>query len=295
MLVQIYEKAQTFLEEYENTMLEREAVSQMLLYNAYQNRSIATGNEVLYGAVLKEGEAILLFCNVDPYKLTVYVTNMNYDKTLIGEAVIVLAEYMLNNHISFTGINARHDVCFGFIECYKTSSKYTFEEKVVLDIMEIRSVNDIKPAEGSHRLANMDEAKIITDWMIQFAIDAMESEMDYEAALSKASKLITENKVFVYEDMNQEVVSMAIATRQLQHGIAIGYVFTPEKYRGMGYAAANVHYLSKYFLEKGNEFCSLFVDKKNPISSRAYEKVGYHILEENYEYIILPQETKQLA
>ena len=35
---------------------------------------------------------------------------------------------------------------------------------------------------------------------------------------------------------------------------------------------ANLYYVSKYYLENGFEFCTLFVDKKNPIA-RAYEKI----------------------
>jgi predicted GNAT family acetyltransferase len=83
---------------------------------------------------------------------------------------------------------------------------------------------------------------------------------------------------------------MAVITRKLPHGTAIAYVYTPEEYRGKGYAAANMYYLSKKLLEQGGEFCTLFVDKKNPLSNRAYEKVGYKILEDSYEYRIVPAE-----
>ncbi|HWT76841.1 MAG TPA: GNAT family N-acetyltransferase, partial [Mobilitalea sp.] len=75
--------------------------------------------------------------------------------------------------------------------------------------------------------------------------------------------------------------------RQLIHGIAINYVYTPEEFRGKGYAAANIYYMCKNYLENGNDFCSLFVDKKNPLSARSYEKIGFQFLEDNYEYAIL--------
>jgi predicted GNAT family acetyltransferase len=32
------------------------------------------------------------------------------------------------------------------------------------------------------------------------------------------------------------------------------------------------------------------VDKKNPVSAKAYEKVGYQIVGDNYEYIAIPAE-----
>jgi len=117
------------------------------------------------------------------------------------------------------------------------------------------------------------------------------SEMDYEAALKKATKYIEDKKIYLYENSEQKVVTMAVAARKLAHGIAITYVFTPEEYRGKGYAAANLYYLSKEMLLQGYEFCTLFVDKKNPLSNRAYEKVGYKILEDNYEFKVIPTEV----
>ncbi len=77
---------------------------------------------------------------------------------------------------------------------------------------------------------------------------------------------------------------MAAATRQLISGVCINYVYTPKQYRGKGYAAANMYYLSKEMLDKGNRFCTLFVDKKNPVSNRVYKKIGYEILEDQYDY-----------
>jgi predicted GNAT family acetyltransferase len=80
---------------------------------------------------------------------------------------------------------------------------------------------------------------------------------------------------------------MAVADPRLSHGMVLTYVFTPEEFRGEDYAAANVYYLSKELLEQGYEFCTLLVDKKNPLSARAYEKVGYVILENINEYKII--------
>jgi predicted GNAT family acetyltransferase len=34
------------------------------------------------------------------------------------------------------------------------------------------------------------------------------------------------------------------------------------------------------------------VDKKNPLSNRAYEKVGYKVIEDNFEYKIIPLEER---
>ena len=132
-----------------------------------------------------------------------------------------------------------------------------------------------------------DEAMMMTEWLIQFQIESLTKEIDYESALVKITKLIDDNKLYVFEDTKETVVSMAAATRQLVNGIAINYVYTPEEYRGMGYAAANVYNISKKYLDDGFKFCTLFVDKKNVLSKRAYEKVGYETVDEMYEYKLL--------
>jgi len=287
MLVKEYEKARTFLADYESILLEKEAISQLILYNANQKLNVLENEKGLFGAVLEEEKTFLLFCNIAPHNFIIHVVMQDN----IAQTSMALADFLGNSHIMISGINARHDVCQSFMEQYKKHINCTFVEKLGMDIMEIRKVNDIKPVEGSQRLALPEEAKLIAGWIIQFQIEALTSEMDYEAALNKAMKLIDDNKIYLYENSDQEVVTMAVASRKLVHGMAITYVFTPEEYRGKGYAAANMYYLSKELLEQGFEFCTLFVDKKNPLSNRAYEKVGYKILEDNYEYLIIPAEV----
>lgn len=287
MIVKEYDRAHKFLEDYEAELIEREAVSQMILYNAYQSRNDNIIGKGIFGAVTANDKAILLFCNLVPHNLVIYVVNQ---ENAVAAAAL-LADHFGEYHITIHGIHARNDICLSFIEHYKKHISCTFAEKLGMEIMEIRKVNDIKPAEGSQRLATSEDAKLIADWMIEFQIEALTSELDYEAALKKANKYIDEGRIYLYENSEHHVVSMAVAARKLLHGMVITYVFTPEQYRGKGYAAANMYYLSRELLDQGYEFCTLFVDKKNVLSNRAYEKVGYVILEDIYEYKVIPSET----
>ncbi|MBH1940288.1 GNAT family N-acetyltransferase [Mobilitalea sibirica] len=286
MVVKVFDSAKDYLNAYEEVLLEQEAVSQLILYNAHNNLHVIASENCMFGVVLDDEKVPLLhFSNVTPKNMAIYAGSI--DKERLETATVLLAKYLSDNHISLTGLNARFDICQSFLGEYVKMVKCTFVEKLGMDIMEVREVNDIKPVEGVHRTASMEEVKLIADWMVQFQIEALANEINYEAALEKTKRYIEDGRVYIYENMEQKVVSMAIATRQLMHGVAISYVFTPEDHRGTGYAAANIYYMSKDLLEKGNEFCTLFVDKKNVISIRAYEKVGYHILEDNYEYQIL--------
>ncbi len=270
--------------------MEHEAQSQRILYHAAQKLFVSANARCLFGVVLDDTlQAILHFCNVEPYPLVIYMEERN--KALIQTACTVLANHFLENHIGIGGIVAQNEICQSFISQYKLKANISFLEKQGMDIMEIRKVNDIKLADGVCRTADVSEVKMITDWMIQFQMESAISEMDYEAALSKAASLIEEHRMYVFENPEHKIVSMAAAFRKLVHGIVISYIYTPEEFRGRGYAAANIYYLSKQFLEEGYQFCTLFVDKNNLLSGRAYEKVGYTIISESCEYQAVPAES----
>jgi GNAT superfamily N-acetyltransferase len=286
MIVKEYGNADIFLKEYEVILLEKEAAAQLLLYFAHQSLTGSGTGKELFGVVMEETRIILMFVIIRGVDLIIYVAASEKEE----EATVALADYLGNSHIIIGGLNARHTLCQSFIKQYKKYRKVNFIQKVGTDIMELRQVNDIKPVAGSQRLAVIEDVKLVADWMIQFQIEALMDEADYEAALLRATQLINRKELYLYEDEEHRAVSMAAATRRLIHGMGITYVFTPEEYRGKGYAAANIYYLSKTLLEQGFDFCTLYVDKKNPLSNRAYEKVGYKVIEDNYEYKIIPLE-----
>lgn len=284
MKIEIASSAKEFLKKYENVMLQREAVSQLAFYGAYQRKDNdnSTGT---FGAILEEDKIVMLFCNMLPNNL---VTYMVLQEGII-EAAAALADYIVEQEIKINGIIGRKDVCQGFMDQYQKSKEGTFIEKLAADIMELRTLNEIKPTEGIHRLAHINEVKMITEWIIEFQMETLTSEMDYEAALLKARQYINSRDVYVFETTEQKVVTMAITTRRLQNGIAIDYVYTPEEYRGQGYAATNMYHLSRSLLAEGYQFCTLFVDKDNLLSHRAYEKVGFNVLEESHEFELIAQ------
>lgn len=284
MEVKVYENANAYLLDNKAMLLEREASSQLVLYDAYQASQRTESIKSLFGVVMDEGSIILHFSNVPSRNLSIYIQNDYMD---ILEAARFLADYISKNHILLEGLNAKEEVCKAFIEQYEKTVEGTFIKRMAMDIMEIRQVNEIKHIEGTTRLAIPNEVKLLTDWMVQFQIEALAKEIDYESAIVKISRLINYNKLYVFENPDETVVSMAATTRELVHGIAISYVYTPEEYRGMGYAVANIYNISKNYLEEGYEFCTLFVDKDNVLSKCAYEKVGYSILNNIYEFKLL--------
>lgn len=283
MILKEYKDAASFLQDYEPVLLEREAISQNILYHAYHRKAEEVQEKEYYGAVLEEKDTILLFCIDSKQCLLIY----SIQSEGMPEASLHLADYLDNKNIMLQSINAKEEVCRHFIEQYKKHLPCTSSLRMEMDIMELRSVNEATPIEGNQRLALNLEIKMLADWMIQFLIETFANETDYEEILSKVTDFVSKEKVYLYENKEHVVVSMAIVARKLTRGSAIMYVFTPEEHRGKGYAAANVYYLCKRLLAEGNEYCTLLVDRKNPFDARVYEKIGFHILEDICEYALI--------
>jgi len=201
------------------------------------------------------------------------------------EASIALVDYLIENKYNINGINANKFSCMAFCEDYKKRvTGAVFEQHLSMDIMELRHLADIPLAKGKCSAATKQDLPLIAKWIIAFNLDALSSIISYEDIADKITSGIEKGVYYIFRNEQGIPVSMAAAARKLIHGTAISYVYTPKEVRGRGYAAANIYNLGEKLLSEGNDFCCLFVDKKNPISNKVYKKIGYVILEDNYDY-----------
>ena len=265
-------------------LLEREAVTQLIFNNAFVNREKEINKELLFGSVDDdEGKAKLVFANVNPYNLLVY----SLDNNSLG-AVEVLVDYLITNKINLRGINANKIICDEFIKCYAGKTGCVFKEYLAMDIMELTKLNkEIVLPKGNFRTATFDDKELLIDWQIKFAEEALNEKIAYSEFKEKLNNRIENKQIYIYEDEEKIPRSMAVVARQLVNGISISYVYSSQEARGKGYGLAVVYNLSREYLGRGNAFCSLFVDKHNPISNGVYKKIGYRIIEDNYDYRII--------
>jgi hypothetical protein len=264
----------------------KEAAGRFILYYAFSFSENMTSDEMTYGVVVKEADTQLLFSISKTHCLALYAVNKEY----MAEAAQELVDDLLANNIFIHELRGSNDVCVCFMEHYKRQVDCSFAKLSGMDIMELHRLHDIKQAEGTQRLARSDEAQLIVDWIIESQLEAKTSETDYEAVLKMAARYIDEGRVYLFEK-DEIAVSMVIKERTIANGVVLSYVFTPVEYRGEGYATANVYYLSKALLEEGFDFCTMLVDKRNPLSVRAYEKIGYVIVDDIYEYKVFPPDA----
>ncbi len=282
MKVVVYNRVEEFLKINEKVLLKKEAVNQLILFNAYTNREKDTNNDILFGRVEDEVGASLIFCNVSPYNLLIH--NL---KEEVNDSIKVLVDYIIENKIDISGINSSKKICEKFIEYYEEKTKCKFHERLAMDVMELRKLNQIILPKGYFREAIEKDLDLIIDWHIKFAKEALNEDIAVESFIERLATRIRNGAMYIFEDENHVPVSMAAFTKQLKKGISVSLVYSDARKRGMGYGVAVVYNLSKLYLERGNEFCSLFVDKRNPVSNGVYTKIGYKIIEDNFDYRIV--------
>lgn len=277
-----YNNGLEFLKDNEQILLEKEAVSQLLLFNAMQNKETAKSSECFLGKVVDDnGKLCFLFGNRKPYNCLIYVPEV-LTKT---EAYITLVDYLISNNYDINGINANKNSCEEFIDAYKMKiPDAVFKENLSMDIMELRKLSEADLAEGEFRIASTEDISLIVKWVIEFYKEAVSEIRTYDEVIENVKNNVEKDVFYLFKNKDGQTVSMAATTRKLINGVSMSYVYTPPEYRGKGYAATNMYYLGEKMLTEVNEFCCLFVDKKNPISNAVYKKIGYVILEDNYDY-----------
>lgn len=282
MKIVIYETIQDFFNENEELLLKNEAVNQLILFNGYSNKDKEVTKELLFGRVEDEEGISLIFCNVSPYNLLIH--NL---KEEVETSITALVDYLMENNIDINGINSNKKVCEKFIDYYEEKAKCKFHERLAMDIMELRKVNQVTLPKGYFREATEKDLDLIIDWYIKFGKEALNEDIAVEDFIEKLVARVKSGVIYIFEDENHVPVSMAATTKQLKKGISVSLVYSDDSRRGMGYGVAVVYNLSKLYLERGNEFCSLFVDKRNPVSNGVYAKIGYKIIEDNFDYRII--------
>jgi len=127
-------------------------------------------------------------------------------------------------------------------------------------------------APGRLRPATRDDEPLLSEWCVQFCLDArIADETVYFTA--RLPNKIADGSLLIWED--RQAVTMAGIERETAHGIAVSWVFTPAHLRRRGYATSCVATLTQRMLDAGKKFCCLYTDLAKPTSNSIYQKLGY--------------------
>lgn len=185
------------------------------------------------------------------------VTHINENKSIFNEAFGT--KEIIEKYISLTKIN------------------YQLEMETILYCL--KNINDLNYSEGKLRKADISDKDISIEFLNGFFYDCFK-EKDYLLAEKTFDRLIKEQSLFVWEDNNQDITSIAAIIRTTKNTASISYVYTPERFRKKGYATSITAKLSEYILDSGYKYCLLFADKVNEDSNKIYKNIGYQEVEE---------------
>lgn len=277
MELKLYPTPGDFLRDNRAFLEKYEVPAQLNRGNASAHADEPCTPSLLFGRVEQSGEPVLLFGNTLPHNLCM---NAKPGDGRAAEAARELAGYIRANNIEIVGINARSNICGPFMDAFGGA----FRLRTAMDIMVLESLIEPAPAPGTVRPAREDDLETIVRFELAFYREALNEDGDPEQIRIRNLERIEKGELRVFETPDREVASIAHTSRETKHGISISGVYTPPEHRGKGYCQNTVAALCRDMLASGKRYCTLFVDKKNPISNRVYRKIGFKVLEDASDY-----------
>ncbi len=278
MMQKLYPAPGDFLRDNHTFLEEHEALCQLNRGNAQTSQDKPCGPELLFGRYEQDGRPVLLFGSALPWNLCL---NAPSDTApLSAQAAAELAGWLRKEKLPIAGVTGREDLCQAFMGAYGGE----FTQRSAMDIMMLTELIEPPVVPGTIRRAGEKDLETICQWVHAFYQEALHEEADPEGVRQRNQERIQKGETLVLELPGGDLASMAHTSRETERGIAISGVYTPPEHRGHGYCQATVGALCREQLARGKDYCTLFVDRKNPISNRVYRKIGFDVLEDCSEY-----------
>jgi hypothetical protein len=197
-----------------------------------------------------------------------------------------LVDTLVRLQASFPGVVGPSNVASSFINDWQKATQTEAYEYMDQIIYALTAVTPVRATEGKMRPAALSEHAVIADWMRAFAKETLPKteHMDGTAAEKRAAEMIADGRAYVW-DVKGQPVSLATSGGTAA-AARIGSVFTPEKFRGQGYASAIVAALSQKKLHDGAKLCCLYADARNTVSNSIYRKIGYEFTGRSSYYVL---------
>lgn len=270
---------------FKKDMEKNEAVYQLILGNMnYVRKQVEAGESIdantKFGAIFDGDIPVYYFNNLLPYSMVVMPADPSSPKEPIRFGKELAKEFTANG-ITINGIQSVKELTEAFVAEY---TKKELELSLSMDIMVTDSVVDF-PLVGEVVRASIDDLDEVCELYLHFCEDALgESPSMEEIRERKKNQLVLPNVYIWLYRINGKTVGMNMSTRQLEHGASINGVYIKPEERKKGYCKQMMSYASKYYLDHGFDYVTLYVDKTNPFSNAAYTSVGYKYICSVYSY-----------
>lgn len=268
-----------FLEHAEAFLLSDEAVHSLVLGLA-TDRAGRSGH-VQHYTVQQDGATVL--AAVDPRGAKLIVTDGP------PEAARTLAELIGRAPAALPAMNATDAVAQAFASRYAELRGVAVELERRMRLHGARDVAALPVPNGRLRTVEPDDVDRVAEWIAAF--EQMFGAGGSSDAHGTFARLHGQGRLFVWDD-GGEARSMAAWTRPTATTVSVSWVFTPQEFRGRGYATACVAALTRNRLASGVRECVLFTDLANPISNAIYARIGYRARADFHDLRFTPAEGR---
>ncbi|WEG10833.1 GNAT family N-acetyltransferase [Pullulanibacillus sp. KACC 23026] len=268
-----YANPSLFLEKVEPFLLKNEAVHNLplgILKRLAQNGDHSFNSGDPFMAVYTN--------NVDSLRLILLMTPPHH-LIMVGDPLeeeeleqVISDLHSLN--VSVPSVIGAPELVEPFAEKWAKRTSRQTEVEMAQRIFRLDKVIPPHKTEGTFRPAESQDKSLLTKWILAFDQEAIGGTLTRDQAEERAERGINEPDLYVWEN-NGRVVSMASGSRPTENGITISLVYTPPEERGKGYASHCVAQLSRFCLNIGYHFCTLYTDLSNPVSNKIYQQIGY--------------------
>jgi predicted GNAT family acetyltransferase len=125
---------------------------------------------------------------------------------------------------------------------------------------------------GHSRRVTADDAELLADWIAAFMREA--TPHDPIPSRERLLNLASEGRHLLWI-VDGRPVSMAAIARRTRNAAAINGVYTPPDLRAHGYAGSVTAAVAEQIFAEGRAMACLYVDLRNPYSTRCYAKIGF--------------------
>ncbi|MCM3595881.1 GNAT family N-acetyltransferase [Metabacillus idriensis] len=270
-----YTDRSLFIELAEPFLLKNEAENNLTLglIGAFK-RTIPAAN-VYTAAVEADGELAMTLLMTPPHNLILSFNEDLMTENLLHETIRTLV--MKDLHIP--GVVGERKWTEAFAKIWSAETEDRAEIVMEQKIYRLQEVTELKRSDGEFVLAELGHLPLLTEWMMDFMNYTNEPPITVLQAAGRMKQFIAEKSVFLWM-ADDKPVSMAKKSRSTKNGICVSLVYTPDEFRGKGYASSCVAELSELLL-KDFSFCTLYTDLANPTSNSIYQKIGYQPIQDS--------------
>jgi len=272
--------AGAFLERAGAWLREREDHHNLILDFAQGMAAVWTGSpHALFATVEEDVHVAGCVVRVAPHQALL--------TELPGGAARAVGSFLAERCDGLPGVVGPKAAALGVARAWGELRGGTFREGMRQGLHRLDSVTLPERSSGRMRPARAEDARLVLEWCRAFAED---TGIDYTVTQATLNRWLTAGALQLWE-AEGETVCMAVAQGRTEHGIRIGFVYTPPDQRGRGHASGLVGVLSKRMLDDGCDFCVLYTDLANPTPNAIYRRLGYEMIGEVLDVHLIEPEV----